>query len=83
MDHSWGRNVVDYGLGDAGCTLAARADVPFAIVVVTNAQPSPGVGLAWIIPPDTAPDDSWFAFGFGMGGLNFPYGFDVEPDVPL
>jgi len=75
--------VTKYGLGSTGATLAARAHEEFAIVVVTNAEPSPGVGLAWILPPDTEPSGTFFAFGFGMGGKNFPYGFDVEADGPL
>lgn len=83
MDHKWGREVFKTGLGDMGATLASRSLAPFGNVWVTNAIASPGVALAVIVPLDTAPDDTYFAFGFGTGGLHFPYGFDVEPDGPV
>lgn len=72
-----------YGLGGTGATLAARAHTEFNIVVITNILASPGVALAYVIPPDTEPDGTYFAFGFGTAGMNFPYGFDVELDGPL
>ena len=83
MDHSWGRNVAFYGIGDAGATVASRyLVVTDALHVISNSA-RPKWGILWIIPPDTEPDTTIFGIEFNGAGLNFPYGFEVEPDAPL
>lgn len=83
MDHKWGRNVSDYGLGDVGATLAARVLVtPW--LVVTNAPRSDGTQDWWFVPSADTPDTAYFQEPFTPSAVgHFPYGVLVEMDGPL
>jgi len=83
LEHSWGRNVVRYGLGDTGCSLAARElrDFP-PDVIVTNQIGRPGIYWAWVLP-DTE-DGTYFGVEFHEVGFpHFPGDLNVEPDEPV
>lgn len=83
MEHEWGRNVFDYGLGNSGCTLAARLPSPLSTIMVTNERMPVGQARAWGILPDM---DAWTPFNIGRVGDpngHFPYGHPVEPDAPV
>lgn len=83
MEHSWGRNISLYGLGGMGATLAARILVfPYTSILINNPFWLYGA-RAVFIPPDTAPDDPYVVYELPRFGGNFPYGWNVEPDVPL
>jgi hypothetical protein len=72
-----------YGLGGTGATIAARyLPVVDALHVITN-TPRVGWGKLWVVPLDTEVDGTYFGFEFYGGGLNFPYGYEVEPNLPL
>jgi len=84
LEHSWGRNIFDVGLGDAGASLCARVlDLPDEWYV-TNEQRTFETCMLWRRIADVS----------GIGGLvpfeapkrapgNFPYGYLVLPDVPV
>ena len=83
MDHSWGRNVLKYGLAGTGASLAARyLPVTWATHVLTNQIDRPGILWLWVLP-NTA-DGTYFGFEFHDPGYpHFPSHYDVEPDVPV
>ena len=83
MDHSWGRNVVDYGLGDLGITVCSHMlDLPGR--VLTNLlTPSSGLPVYFFIPLDTGLVFYLSGNVSRVPGSNFPYGHPVVPDVPL
>jgi len=84
LDHKWGRNVLKYGVGNTGATLAA-CFLAAPNVILTNA------------PADTVADSvkMWFrsadphgpygASTLGIGDMHFPYGLGdfVELDELL
>lgn len=72
-----------YGLGDTGATVAARLLGDANVFIMTNEVTLPGLRRIWLIPPDTALNPAYFAFTLNGGFGNFPWGFNVEPDVPL
>lgn len=84
MASSWSDNVQRYGLGQTGCTLAARVLNQPGEVVVTNAAGfSPAIfPVAWSLPTGSTQVYT-FVFLFKSPGTNFPYGLLVEPDVPV
>lgn len=83
MDHSWGRNILKYGLGGYPCTLCARLLAPTGTVVITN-QPRTDGNVYFIrVPADTLPDAPYTYELVARFAPHFPYGFAVEPDVPL
>lgn len=83
MESSWGRNVRFYGVGAAGATLAARFLVaPNVILTNGRDKTNPALVLAWQLPDLVTQE--MIPGGINVTGLgNFPYGFDVEPNVPL
>lgn len=83
MEHSWGRNVFEQGLGGLGATLAARnLLVTHLKLYVTNANN--GVQyLSVVVPADMQSDDPYIFQWQSMLGQNFPYLNPVPPDVPL
>ena len=83
MDHSWGRNVFDYGLDGIGATLATHMHNLGPGYVLTNTERFFPMVFFVRIPQDTG-------LGFYLGGTipklaagNFPYGYTVDADVPL
>lgn len=83
MDHSWGRNVLKYGLIDTGATLAARSPGVGVQLIRTNARYIvPGYSWAYFMM-DTSPVIFRTLFPWGDGYPHFPYGYIVEPDEPL
>jgi hypothetical protein len=83
LDHSWGRNVAEQGLGGLGATLAARLLLLPGSWWVINVRGESGVPLAVRLPPDM--DTPYLVTETtqpGQGG-NFPYGAVVPPDVPV
>lgn len=83
MESNWGRNVSDLGLGDLGATLAARLlDAPqYIFTNVTSLSTIPLVAVFQL--PDMADDPYATAVASRLPGSHFPYGYDVEPFVPL
>ena len=83
MDHKWGRNVTELGLGDVGATLAARV-IGSPHVAITNAKRDDGTVDWWFYPTVDTPDLAYFRFPFtDVAHGNFPYGHQVEPDGRL
>ncbi len=83
MDHSWGRNISEYGLGGTGATICARYHTtPSSLLVITNAY-HVGETETWFVPLDLAADVPYVLMMNGKFAPHFPYGFDVEPDVPM
>lgn len=83
MDHSWGRNVSEAGLTTLGATLASRIPIFGEGAWLLNVR-TPTSTLIWYEPPL----DTEIPYGFAVQALpdptkNFPYGWVVEPDVPL
>lgn len=83
MDHEWGRNVLEAGLGDTGCTLAARLPDPLGVATFYLTNEDVFNVRIWELPPDTAPDAPYFAFTLTQGLGNFPYGYPVVGDGPV
>jgi hypothetical protein len=83
LDHSWGRNVSDYGLGSAGASLAARVLPGMTNIVTNGSDYGPAFYDVWAINPDTGlyTRSTWLKIPGAFG--NFPYFWDVEPDVPV
>lgn len=83
MDHSWGRNVSDVGLGGLGATLAARYhEFAFGDWYVTN-EPAGAEVRVWRVVLDPASDVFYSWAMRPKLAPHFPYGLDVDPDVPL
>lgn len=83
MGSSWSANVARYGLGGTGATLAARL-LDFAeVLVITNQQIDPTICVRWDVPQDFEPDRDYFSAGIPRLAPHFPYGYHVEPDVPV
>lgn len=83
MDHKWGRNVYQFGLMDTGASLAS-CFLGHPELIITNAKvPFPGTQcVVWVLL------NTGLYSGPGYLGIvgshrRFPYGFGVEPDVPL
>lgn len=83
MDHEWGRNVTELGVGGTGATLAARR-LGFPNIILTNAPgPVPGSRQAFLFYPDTDfPMTDAYYYYLG-GATSFPGGWAVEPDGPV
>lgn len=82
MDHSWGRNVTETGLGDTGATLVAYLLPPSPYKVVTNAGTRTGRMVFWNIPLNPAIPMSKTELNVGIRPPHFPYGLSVTPDAP-
>lgn len=83
MDHKWGRNIYDLGLGSLGATIAARW-LPAPRFVVTNVR-GPFNTALWAVLPvgdNQAYDFQWIPTG-ALPGMNFPWFWAVEPDEPV
>lgn len=83
MDHSWGRNVADLGLGALGATLAARFLVFTGPWYLINADRGAPTAVVVRVPLDTEPFLQYLFTTVPKGVANFPYGYPVTPDVPL
>ena len=83
MEHKWGRNVSEYGVGSLGATLAARL-LGEPHVIVTNNQDVP-THVFCVVEALLFPDSPFgYAYlGKVPGHPNFPYGLPVEPDGPV
>lgn len=83
MDHEWGRNVTEFGLGDMGATLAGLKPGPPLAYYVINA---PGHGFYLVtqqVPTDTSPQYTYFGIPIPHLHPHFPYGEHVNPDAPV
>lgn len=83
MDHKWGRNVTEYGIGSFDCTLCARR-LDLDNFYVTNSTYASGF-MVWFF---RLPADEHSPYIIGVApvvppGKNFPYQWDVEPDAPV
>lgn len=83
MEHSWGRNVQEKGLGALGATLAARLLLLPGEVYLINAQPHAPTAITVQVFPDTAPFPMYLFGAATKFTPRFPYGQTVEADVPL
>jgi hypothetical protein len=83
LEHRWGRNIPDHGLGSLGATLAARLlteiEPRYYVINVTRA----GVPLIVRIPLGTEDGPYGIILRSAEKAGNFPYGFKVEPDERL
>lgn len=82
MDHKWGRDVFNYGLGDLGATLCSRFHPLDLRIVVTNASGSGAEVIAFQVPADTLSDAPYTQVGFFPTAPHFPYGLIVDDDAP-
>lgn len=80
MDHKWGRNVAEYGLGGTGATVASRVlgTAPQIVIVVTNAGRR-GMPYYWILPNPGFVNSAYMGAGNYLPD-RFPMGYNVEPD---
>lgn len=83
MGSSWRENVGLYGLSSFGAGLAARILTLGPEYVITNWRNAPGESPIVRVPLDTEPDVPYSYIPHFTGFQNFPYGIDVEPDVPV
>jgi hypothetical protein len=83
LDHKWGRNVLDLGLGSTGATICSRYPATPQFVLTNAPGFAGGTKQLWIISLDT--DAPWevHSVGFPPSLGNFPYGEPVEPDLPM
>lgn len=82
MDHSWGKNVSDFGLAGVGATLVSRT-LGFPAFAMTNADPWDGRYIDYWYCPADMPDAVFFRVTSSDPRVgHFPYGRPVEPDVP-
>jgi len=83
LDHKWGRNITDLGLGDLGGTMCSPfLGLPQAGVI--NFKPTPTSHLEFFIGPAGAPLRIDLATVLDVGGVHhFPYGRPVVPDAPM
>lgn len=72
-----------YGLGGTGATLAARWRLAPQLIITNEDTGFAGQCRLYVIGPN--PDDPIEPGLLGIVGFHprFPYGFPVEPDVPL
>jgi hypothetical protein len=83
LESSWRLNVLKEGLGDMGITLCTRFNGFFpANYVLTNQHDLPFQYIA-VTPPDTDPDVPYGWLPRARPAGNFPYGYDVPPDMPV
>lgn len=84
MGSSWHANVWEAGLGGIGATVCARL-LGAGETWLTNALVAPDTNLAVVAtaPPTSGSEVyTWSARDItGLG--HFPYGFAVEPNVPV
>ena len=83
MGFSWQQNITVDGLRSAGVTAAARW-LDFPQFTVTNGPHDTGLGKAlWYVPPDMDVAYTQFALHPPAEYPHFPYGMEVEPNVPV
>lgn len=83
MESKWGREVFDQGLIDIGASLASRLSLFPPRYFLTNAPANPGFCIVAVLPAETP---IYYQIGQmvkRVQGTNFPYGWDVDPNVPL
>jgi hypothetical protein len=83
LEYEWQKNVWDLGLGDLGATACSRF-LFFPQWVFTNADYvwETGIFAAYQLP--NTEDDPYLGFtGFGQPRMSFPYGTQVQPNVPV
>ena len=83
MEHRWGRNVFDLGMGGLCDGLCARA-LAYPGWVLTNRRRPSGAQDWWSVPFPGSGIEEYTPFADqGVASGPFPYGQLVEPDVPL
>jgi hypothetical protein len=83
LEHSWGRNIPEQGLGNLGASLAARIRSGFGVGLwLTNIPFSSGAVFVDIPLLVDAPY-TFHGAGTVPGFPHFPYGLDVAPDVHM
>ena len=83
MEHKWGRNVYHYGVSDLGITLCSRL-LGFGPTFVLTNKPALGNVCVYIQTVlDTASPLPYVVGVLPKFAPHFPYGWPVEPDVPL
>lgn len=83
MDHRWGRNITDYGLGDLGATMASPLhDRPQELHLNVLAYGGTKALYAQV-PTDTSTPYTIAAVDPRPGHPHFPYGYWVDPDAPV
>jgi len=83
LDHEWGRNITELGLGDLRASMAAhQLDVtPDNVYMLNNLR----FGF-YMNAHTVAPEHVRWHFNFVNpvpGHPHFPYGRSVEPDAPV
>jgi hypothetical protein len=83
LEYSWSVDVVRYGLGKLGITRCSR--FPGTNSILTNEPQGPGSNLCsiWILPSNPSTDNYGHGSAVIPPGSHFPYGFTVEPNVPV
>lgn len=83
MEFSWGLDVFNYGLGSLGATLASRYLVAPFDIIFTNFKFDATNFLQVKLPPNV---DAFYQLSSRVivaGHPHFPYGYNVDPNVPL
>lgn len=83
MEFSWSQDVARQGLGSLGITLCSRL-LGTAQNFLTN-QPAGGDCIQYLVPTAVNPHAAYVGTTLSKlpGHPHFPYGYDVEPNVPL
>lgn len=82
MDHDWGSNVIDYGLGSMGATLCGvNYESPTLIVCLLNDLRAGHFSLMYV-PTDMSTPYIRVGTAPLPGHTRFPYGYFVHPDAP-
>lgn len=83
MEHKWGRNVFEYGLGLTESTLASRLLAGPPGYILCNGSAETDTHLIALIPTDTSLPYVFDSFPDIPGHPHFPYGHSVEADAPV
>lgn len=81
MDHRWGRNVYDFGLGYGRTQMATRLLVLPQFWLLDEVY-TPTAGI-YLFEPLPGTDDPYLVGAFLKYAPHFPYGYEgqVEPDA--
>lgn len=83
MDHEWGRNITEMGLGDLGATITARYTGPGGVDrwLLNTKLPT----QRWFAQLSVFEPTRWIIGIAASGGPfgSFPYGYAVDPDGPV
>lgn len=83
MDHEWGRNITEQGLGQLGATMCAYMTDQVPGWFLLNVTPFPGFALGMRTPLYTGLDYYLTGAFAKLAPGPFPYGRPVTADAPV